>query len=222
MTQTKHGRAVLRVKANGEPGEFSGYGSIFGNVDSYRDVVMPGAFTKSIARHKEAGTRPKMFWQHDPGQPIGSWTSFEEDETGLLMSGKLNMDVQRGAEAYALLKAGDIDGMSIGYWEIETERDDDGNTLKLTELDLVEVSVVSIGANDKALVSAVKAEEAKTNFIARVKAGDQPSIREAERFLRDAASLSKSEAEAVVRGIVGIRPGDPDSTKRAFWEALTR
>ncbi|MBD2842700.1 HK97 family phage prohead protease [Erythrobacter rubeus] len=184
--KTKQGMPVLRVKDFGDNGTFSGYGSIFGNVDSYGDIVERGAFVTSLSEHEERGGMPKLFWQHDPWQPIGKWLAMEEDETGLRVEGQLNMEVQQGREAYALLKAGDIDGLSIGYRVRESERDEDSGHLLLREIDLIEVSVVSLGANDKALVSAVK----------NIRAAGLPSLPEFEGFLRE-AGFSKTEATAI-------------------------
>ncbi|NDW34604.1 HK97 family phage prohead protease [Salipiger sp. PrR007] len=107
---------ILEIKALKETGEFEGYGSTFGGEpDSYGDVVAKGAFLENLADHRAKGTMPKMFWQHDASRPIGKWLEAEEDDHGLLMVGKLNMGVQQAKEAYALLKEGDIDGLSIGY-----------------------------------------------------------------------------------------------------------
>ena len=184
--KTKAGAAILEIKALGEDGVFSGYGSIFGNKDSYGDIVVPGAFAKSLADHQRRGTRPKMFWQHDPYQPIGSWTDMAEDGKGLWVEGRLNMEVQRGREAYALLKAGDIDGLSIGYQTVADERDEKRGALLLKELKLVEVSIVSLGANDRALVNAVKT----------IRGEGLPTLPEFEDFLRE-AGFSKTEAAAV-------------------------
>ena len=99
---------ILDIKALKDTGEFEGYGSTFGGEpDSYGDVIAPGAYSDSLAVHRAKGTMPKLFWQHNADQPIGKWLGAAEDERGLLMRGKLNMDVQRGREAHALLKAGD-------------------------------------------------------------------------------------------------------------------
>src|SRR5690606_34555192 len=117
---------VLEIKSLKESGEFEGYGSTFGGEpDAYGDVIAPGAYTESLADHKSKGTMPKLFWQHNSREPIGKWLDAKEDDHGLLMAGKLNMRVQRGREAYALLKEGDIDGLSIGYhikeYSVDTE-----------------------------------------------------------------------------------------------------
>ena len=214
--KTKRGAPLMRIKSMGEDGTFVGYGSIFGNTDAYGDVVEKGAFTKSLAAHQSRGTRPKMFWQHDMGKPIGSWLSMEEDEKGLLLEGRLNMDVQLGREAYALLKAGDIDGLSIGYQIVADERDQKAGVLRLKELDLIEVSVVSLGANDRALVDAVK----------QIRGDALPSLSEFEGFLRE-AGFSKTEATAIAgNGLSHLLRSESDSEPtgeefiRNLWEAM--
>lgn len=217
--KTKQGAPVLELKEFGEDGLFGGYGSVFGNTDSYGDVVMPGAFKRTLADHKRRKTMPKLFWQHDPWRPIGSWLSMEEDEVGLKVEGRLNMDVQQGREAYALLKAGDIDGLSIGYQVVKSEDDETENIQRLKELKLIEVSVVSLGANDRALVDAVK----------NIREGGLPSLPEFEAFLRE-AGFSKSEATAIAgNGLARLlrseSGGEPEPTGEElealeFWEAL--
>lgn len=184
--KTKQGSPVLKLKRFGENGAFEGYGSIFGNRDSYDDVVMSGAFTDSLEEHAAAGTMPKLFWQHDTWQPIGKWTEVEEDDVGLKVKGQLNMEVQQGREAYALLKSGDIDGLSIGYRVLEREIVEEEGLVQLTKLDLIEVSVVSLGANTDALVSEVK----------NIRGKGLPSLPEFENFLRE-AGFSKTEATAI-------------------------
>ena len=110
----------FRFKASnvGEDGTFEGYGSIFGTVDTYGDIVMPGAFKASLADHILAETRPKGLWQHDPNHPILSWVGISEDSKGLRCKGRLILEVEKARETYALMKAGEIDALSIGY---ETE-----------------------------------------------------------------------------------------------------
>ena len=219
--KTKHSAPILRVKDFGENGEFSGYGSVFGNRDSYGDIVEKGAFAKTLAEHAEKGSMPKLFWQHDPWMPIGKWLEIEEDDIGLKVTGRLNMEVQQGREAYALLKAGDIDGLSIGYRVLKAEDDETQNVQFLKELDLVEVSVVSLGANDRALVSAVK----------NIRGGGLPSLPEFEAFLRE-AGFSKTEATAIAghglshllrseSGGTTEEIGEADETEVFdFWEAI--
>lgn len=208
--KTKRSAPLLKLKSLEEDGKFSGYGSIFGNKDVYGDVVEVGAFQKSLALHKSRNSRPKMFWQHDMNQPIGSWTSYEEDERGLLLEGKLNMEVQKGREAYALLKAGDIDGLSIGYRVEREERDEKAGVLRLKELDLIEVSIVSLGANELALVDAVK----------QIRGDNLPSLTEFEGFLRE-AGFSKTEAVAIAgNGLSHLLRSESDSDEQTGEDFL--
>ncbi|MBB5715855.1 HK97 family phage prohead protease [Sphingomonas aerophila] len=166
---------------------FSGYGAVFGNVDSYGDVIAPGAFAKSLAAHKSAGTSPLMFLNHDAfgSLPIGRWTEMSEDGYGLKVSGEL-LDTSMGRDTYVALKAGAITGLSIGFrpvaFDMRSKPEDPRRTLK--EVDLVEVSVVTLPANQKARVQAVKSM------------GEDMSVRDLEQLLRE-CGLSKSEAIAV-------------------------
>jgi hypothetical protein len=208
---------VFEIKALEETGTIAGYGSVFGNRDAYNEVVVAGSFAKSLAEHRRKGTRPKMFWQHDTREPIGSWLDFSEDGKGLFMEGRLNMEVQRAREAHALLKAGDVEGLSIGYEVVKAEPDKD--VLRLTELKLFEVSVVSLAANDRATVTAVKAEDIELRN--RLAAGDRLTVREWERLLKEHLSLSNSEAERAVRLHLRGGSGDPSADDGiAFLRAL--
>lgn len=197
--QVKQAAPVLEIKALKETGEFEGYGSTFSDVpDSYGDVIAKGAYQDTLASHKAKGTMPKMFWQHDPSQPIGKWLEAAEDATGLMMRGKLNMGVQRAKEAYALLKEGDIDGLSIGYRIKEYSVDAETDVWTLQKLDLFEVSIVSIGANETATISSVKAAKAAHDLFERLKAGDRLTEREFEAWLKG-LGLSNSQAERAAR-----------------------
>lgn len=199
---------LMDIKAIGDDGAFSGYLSMFNNLDSYREIVMPGAFQKSLAEHRRKGTWPRMFWQHDPSKPIGSWTDLSEDGKGLYAEGQFNMEVQQAREARSLLKAKDIDGLSIGYKEVLVEEDADKNATRLIELDLREGSVVSLAANDRCRVDYVKAEEAETeitkwkrfeDWVRRIGDGEVPPPNEFEELLRDAGSSKSKRARIASR-----------------------
>ncbi|WP_245943267.1 HK97 family phage prohead protease, partial [Rhodovulum viride] len=207
--QIRQGAALLDIKALREKGEIEGYASTFGGeADSYGDIIAPGAFAESLAEHAAKSTMPKMFWQHDPWQPIGKWTSAVEDGKGLLVKGQLNMGVQRAREAYELLKAGDIDGLSIGYRVRSYELDEEAEMRTLTNLNLREVSIVSIGANENATIAAVKAERRVTAVTEKLKAGDRLTEREFEDLLKGAFGLSNSQAERAAR--IHLKgPGEP-------------
>jgi HK97 family phage prohead protease len=121
--------------------------------DQGGDVVLRGAYAGSLAALAGAGRRVKMLWQHDPGQPIGIWEEVREDALGLWVKGRLLDEVARGREAAALLAAGAIDGLSIGYRTLRAERDGKGRRL-LSELELWEVSLVTFPMLAEARVAA--------------------------------------------------------------------
>jgi len=131
----------------------SGYASVFGVKDQGGDVVAKGAYAVSLARMSKAGGRVKMLWQHDPTQPIGVWDEVKEDGTGLWVKGRILTEVEKGREAAALLTAGAIDGLSIGYRTVKAERDGKGRRL-LQELELWEVSLVTFPMLPEARVTA--------------------------------------------------------------------
>ena len=175
---------------------FSGYGAVFGNVDSYGDVIQPGAFADTLAASHKSGQFPAMLMQHggwgigaDDMTPVGIWTSLSEDGIGLKVEGKL-ADTPRGREAYALLKMTPrptIDGLSISYIAKEfsnrTKPEEPRRTLKKVEL--MEVSLVTFPANGKARIASVKSA-----------AGDFDE-RKFEQVLRD-SGLSRKEAQVVI------------------------
>lgn len=181
---------ALSVKADdvADDGSFEGYGSVFGTVDSYQEVVAPGAFAESLAELAGKGRVVPVLWQHMSSQPIGVYTEVREDETGLYVKGRLLVaDVGQAKEAHALMKAGAVTGLSIGYWVRESSFDEKTGIRTLTKLDLVEVSLVTFPANDDARVEAVKFKLAH---------GQLPDIREFEKLLRE-AGFSKTQAMVV-------------------------
>ncbi len=130
-----------------------GYASLFGRRDQGGDVVQKGAYAVSLKALAAAGRRVKMLWQHDPARPIGVWEEVREDATGLYVKGRILDEVAQGREAAALLAAGAIDGLSIGYRTLRAERDGKGNRL-LSELELWEVSLVTFPMLPEARVAA--------------------------------------------------------------------
>lgn len=120
----------------------AGYASLFGLRDRGGDVVLPGAYGAALARMADRGDRVRMLWQHDQAQPIGIWDEVAEDERGLRVRGRILTDVARGREAAALLSAGALDGLSIGYRTVKAEPLPGGGR-RLIELELWEVSLVT-------------------------------------------------------------------------------
>lgn len=135
-----------------------GYASLFGVTDQGGDVVLAGAYRKSLERLRAEGRQVKMLWQHDPAQPIGVWDEIREDAKGLWVKGRILSDVEKGREAAALIGAGAIDGLSIGYRTITAEKDTKGQRL-LREVELWEVSLVTFPMLPQARVGA-KADDA--------------------------------------------------------------
>lgn len=174
---------VLEVKSLTEEGTFEGYASVFGNLDDWGDIVDPGAFAKSLSRHAKAKTMPLLLWQHDTHSPIGVWEAFAEDEKGLRGTGRLLAGVRTAEEALILLRAKAVYGLSIGYRVLKYRLE--GEIRRLTELDLMEVSIVSFPANGKARVDGVKSDRME-DFARRLRDGDPMPVKQFEDLLRDA------------------------------------
>jgi HK97 family phage prohead protease len=139
---------LIEVKRSPSAAEIAGYGAVFGNVDDDGEVFDSGAFSQSLAEHSKAHRQPPMLWAHDQSNPIGFWTQITEDGKGLLAKGKLLATVQRGAEALALIDAGAIDGLSVGF---RTKRDQIINkTRHIQVAQLMEISLVCLPSNSSA------------------------------------------------------------------------
>lgn len=148
-----------------ETGTFEGYASIFNNVDQSGDMVMPGAFARTLHNKLTNGKSFPLLWQHDTFEPIGLVTSAVEDANGLKFVGKLIMESDAARQRYALLKAGAITGVSIGYDTIACEYPDDlvvdGKQCyrQLKEIRLWEVSLATFPCNEEATVTNVKSKD---------------------------------------------------------------
>jgi HK97 family phage prohead protease len=141
----------FRLDSLSEEGVFTGYASIFGVEDSYRDIVEAGAFKKTL---RETKSYPCL-WYHDPAEPIGIITA-EEDSKGLLIRGEINMEVRRASEIRALMKQGAVKGLSIGFETVKAKVDEKNGTRTIKEIRLWEVSLVTFQACPGAEVSDVK------------------------------------------------------------------
>lgn len=178
--QKKYLSLAAELKSVDEAGTVEGYGSVFGNVDSYGDVVAKGAFDRTLREAKEAGRMPAMLWQHNPDEPIGVWTEMAEDDRGLLVRGRL-ADTQRGREAQTLIKMGALTGLSIGYVTKSSRVDKTNGATVLTDVDLWEVSPVTFPANGEARITDAKSVN---------------SVRDFEEFLRN-AGFSRAAAKSI-------------------------
>lgn len=189
---------VKFAEADAKTGTFTGYGAVFGNVDSYGDVIQKGAFKETLREAKKAGRMPKMLLEHGmgfgalDGIPCGAWSMMEEDEIGLKVEGSLfALSTERGQYIYEGLRSGAIDGLSIGYRPKEftygTKPGEPRRTLK--RVDLHECSIVTFPANDRARTSGVKSASDYT----------PQDWRALEAALRD-EGLSRSDAVKAVSG----------------------
>jgi len=174
----------IESKSITEQGVFSGYGSTFGGKpDSYGDIIHEGAFTNTLKKGGRNGYGIAMLWQHNASEPIGVWQDVVENKKGLAVTGQLVLGTQRGREAYELMKAGALRGLSIGF-EIPkggSEFDDNKKIRNIKEIDLWEISPVTFAANTRAQISQVKSLESAN------------TPRQFESALRE-AGLSKSAA----------------------------
>lgn len=149
----------IEIKALDSEGRFAGYGSVFGVVDSQRDIILRGAFEKTLSERRD---KIKLLWQHNFSEPVGVITHIFEDRHGLYVEARLLLSLNRGREAYELLKAGAIKGLSIGYTPLQYDFDPVTGVRRITELELWEISLVTFPANSAAQVTLVKqGEEAR-------------------------------------------------------------
>ena len=180
--------------------EFEGHGSIFGNEDLGGDIVAPGAFSRSLKQHSKAGSTPLMFWMHDPSRVPGKWTDMREDDTGLHVKGVL-ADTPLGNEIHSLLTMKAVRGLSIGYSTVDSEWKDDGTRL-LKDIDLWEVSVVSLPMNPMAQVAHAKSQLSQNGEYV-------PTQREFERTLRE-AGCSRNVAKSIIHKLFDQRDAGKD------------
>lgn len=201
----------LEIKLTGDgaaDGQISGYGSVFGLVDRGGDIVEAGAFKASLAAWRKKNALPPMLWQHDPYAPIGVWTDLAEDEKGLKVTGQLVLDVPAAAQARALIQAGAVKGLSIGYRTLDYEIERTTGVRRLKKLDLWEISLVTFPMLPEALISAVKSldpralelalrRECNLSSAAAVKA-----VAIVKQHLRDAGASSEPDCRDGLKDVL--------------------
>lgn len=165
----------FELKALSDDGTFEGYGSVFGVKDLGDDIVMPGAFAKTLADHSARRTKPKMLWSHEQRtMPPGVWTEIREDEHGLFLRGKL-IDTSTGRDLRVAMKERAVDGLSIGFDLRKGEIEYDGPVRKIKSLTLWEISPVIFPMNPDARVNAVKSAFSRDDLLEACKAADRLS-----------------------------------------------
>lgn len=199
----------FELKSLADNGTFTGYGSVYGEMDSYRDIVMPGAFDKSLGEFKAKGRKVPMLWQHSSRDPIGVYADIKSDDHGLLVTGEINMDVQKGREAHSLMKQGALTGLSIGFNTVMDKWDEKNLTRELHEVELWEISPVTFPAGDSARVVDVKSIE------------ELVTLSDCEAILRD-AGMSRKEAAMFISRIksIGAQSDSADADASVIERAL--
>lgn len=214
----EHKATTVEIKTAAD-GTFEGYAAVFGNVDSYGDIIQPGAFTKTI---QERRSQIKILWNHDSfAPPVGKLLDIREDAYGLRVQGKL-LDTPRGQEIAQGMRDGVIDSMSIGYTTIKhayEQREDLGREVRLLqELKLYEFSPVNFPANEAATITAVKRKHEAEALLVQVadffsqelKAGRTLSVASLERIQAalDSIQESANQLEQLIQAV------EPDAKAR--------
>lgn len=189
--------ADCQIKLSKNSGRFEGYASVFGGVDSYGDTIEPGAFKGTLEARQRA---PLMLFGHNPGRVIGKWLNLEEDSKGLIAQGEFTPGHSDAQNALASMRHGAIDGLSIGFRIPEggAEKKSGGGRI-LRQIDLVEISVVTMPADDAARVHAVKEQMDSLE-----------SLRDVEAFLRESGGYSRATAQALLSRVKALVLSDSD------------
>ena len=201
---------VFAPRTRLEPdGTVEGYASLFGEIDQARDMVMRGAFAATLAQR--GVNRIPMLFQHDPSEPVGIWLELREDHRGLYARGRLIPEVARARELTALIEAGAIDGLSIGFRTVKGNIDPRTRVRRLIAVDLWEISIVTFPLLASARVQAVK--QARPSRVRRCAEREWARVAES-----NAATSSVVSSPALCRrsrlGAHG-RPHDPGWPRHA-------
>ena len=194
------------IKMVGEAGRFEGYASVWDSVDSYGDTVQRGAFAKTIEAFTEQGRMPRMFYSHNSSSVIGKWLSMEEDDKGLRVVGELTPGHRMAEDVRASLQHGAMDGLSIGFIDRDSEELKGGGRL-LKEIELHEISVVSMPAEERALITSVKSRLARID-----------GLKDAEKVLRD-AGFTRAEAAGFISRVKDMWQSESVAALEAKIEA---
>jgi len=201
-------------KFDEEARTFEGYASAFNGVDAYGDTILPGAYEKTLTDRE----RPiRMRWNHF-GPVIGKYLEIREDEKGLFVKGQLTPGHSVAEDAYASLRHGAVDGLSIGYRVPPggAEENDEGG-YDLNQIELIEISVVEEPADLGARIGTVKEF---SNIVSELE-----TFKDAEACLRDACGLSRSAAKAIVSQVKTLcqrDAGTESDSDDAVAEAVKR
>ncbi|MFW5855774.1 MAG: HK97 family phage prohead protease [Bacillota bacterium] len=194
-------------KVDTEENTFEGYAAVFGNKDSYGDIIEKGAFAKTL---KEHGQRVKVLWQHDPWTPIGKPIEMKEDDRGLRVKGRVS-DTDKGREALRLMRDDVVNELSIGYDPIKKEPDQERDANILKEVRLWEFSPVTFAANELDVITGVKNTDEIKPFLKQVN--------ELKRLTKEGRVLSESnynklrEAKEAIEAVINSAEPEDKSTQ---------
>jgi uncharacterized protein len=158
----------LDIKSMNQEGVFTGYASVFDVVDDHHEMIAPGAFSETLQCWRQKGQWPKLLWQHNQQFPIGLWHHIQEDEHGLFVKGQLLLDLHQAKEAYTLMKANVVDGLSIGFKTRKSTPLQRGRLRVLQAVDLYEISLVTFAANPAAKVVSMKSSSLDAALLMRL------------------------------------------------------
>lgn len=157
-------------------------------------MILPGAFTETLQKRQANGVR--LLFQHDPAEPIGVWQHLVEDSRGLFAQGRLALDVRRAREVHSLMRAGAVDGLSIGFKALKAHRDRSRGRRLIEKIDLWEISIVTFPMLPEARI---------VPRSVRGRVGAPLTERDLQRTLTQDAGLSRSQARALMRhGFKGV------------------
>lgn len=192
---------TLELRLDGEAMQFQGYASVFGGIDAYGDTIDPKAYERTLKR--KASDRPiRLRWNHF-GPVIGKWVDMVVDAKGLLVTGQLTPGHSVAMDAYASMKHGAVDGLSIGFYPKQIEMLE-GDRRLLKEIELVEISVVEDPADLGAKIGDVK------SILDAAK-----SLKEIETLLREAGGFSRADAVSLVARIKSMCQSESDAESKA-------
>lgn len=190
-------------------GEFLAYASVFGVKDLDGDVVSPNAFDRTLTEWKASGNLVPMLWGHntsDPDMNLGDFPSTEADEHGLLVKGRIDLEGPKGPQTYRLIKGGRVRQLSYTYRITKgefvipqgEENAEKEPYFRIDEVELFEISIVQIGANQETEILAVKSAAAALQSKAdrTLSAKNQDAIRAVVSQLEEAATSLKDALPA--------------------------
>lgn len=225
----------FKFAETGAPGEFTGYASVFGVIDSHADVVLPGAFTRTLAERKAAGRGlPPMYMQHGAGRgadprPVGVWTGIEEDERGLKVAGKLiGLDTEIGRYNLAQVRDGAMRGLSIGYRVPQggaSYGSKPGEARRsIKHLQLTEVSIVDEPSNVQATIDGLKSRWGSDAALTAdaIKSADDLALFVEQNIRLIAGSIATKGWKAAIREFEGLMLRDEAGYSHARAEAIAR